>query len=174
MCGNRRSASLPEIAVLDPAPFLASGDPDEGLIERFLERATGRERDRHISGLENALRRLDPVLEARGDQILKRADAVDDRVGLPAVERGERGGEIVERRVAQMTLIEIFRSWRMSDRREALAGEIGLGHAKAAATRTAVIRETIEVERIEIIATLASIHEIAMTRPAAVLGVLSP
>ena len=44
-----------EIAILDLAPLLACGDPDQGLVERFLERAAGRKRDRHIGGLENAL-----------------------------------------------------------------------------------------------------------------------
>ena len=79
----------PEIAVLDLAPLGASGDPDQGLVERFLKRTAGRQRDRHIGGFENTLRRLDRVLEARGDQILERADAVDDGVGLPTIERAE-------------------------------------------------------------------------------------
>ena len=76
-----------EVALLDLAPFLACSDPDESLIDRFLERAAGRERDRHIGGLENALRRPDRILKARGDEILQCADAVDDSVGFSAAER---------------------------------------------------------------------------------------
>jgi hypothetical protein len=73
-----------EVAILDLAPFLACGDPDQGLVERFLERAARRQSDRHIGGLENTLRRLDSFLEARGDEILKRPHAVDDGVDFTA------------------------------------------------------------------------------------------
>ena len=48
-----------EVALLDLASLLARCDPDESLVDRFLERAAKRERDRHIGGLENALRRPD-------------------------------------------------------------------------------------------------------------------
>jgi hypothetical protein len=81
-----------EIAVLDLAPLLACGDPDQGLVELFLERTSRRQRDRHIRGLENALRGPDGAFEAHRDHILERADAVDDRVDFTATKRGESGG----------------------------------------------------------------------------------
>src|ERR1700722_18522504 len=88
-----------EVAILDLAPLLACCDPDQGLIDRFLERAAGRERYRHIGGLENALGRPDRSLKAGGSEILQRADAVDDGVGFSAAERSQGGGQIIEGRV---------------------------------------------------------------------------
>src|SRR5262245_51904346 len=94
-----------EITVLDAPPFLACGDADQGLVERLLERTARRQSDGHVGGLENALRRPDRVLEARGDEILERADAVDDRIGLPAFERRQCAGEILEGRIMQATFV---------------------------------------------------------------------
>jgi hypothetical protein len=48
------------------------------------------------------------------------------------IERGDSGREVVERRVAQMTLIEIFRPGRMGDRGQPLAAEIRLRDPKSA------------------------------------------
>ena len=75
------------MTILDLAPLLACGDPHQGLVERFFERTAERQRDRRIGGFENALRGPDGAFETRGDQILKRAHAVDDRVDFIATER---------------------------------------------------------------------------------------
>jgi hypothetical protein len=83
-------AYRPKIAVFDPAPFLASGDLDQSAVKRLFQHAAGREGDGDVSRLEHASRRLDRALEARRDQVLERADAVDDGVRLSALERGQR------------------------------------------------------------------------------------
>ena len=163
-----------EVAILDLAPLLACCNPDQGLIDRFLEEAAGRKRDRHIGGLENALGRPDRIFKARRDEILQGANAVDDSVGFSVAKGIQGGGKIIEGRVAQMAFIEILRPGRMSDRGELLAGQIGFRQSETPTMRSAVILDTIEVDRIETSATRASIQTTAMTRPAVVLGVLSP
>ena len=79
----------------------------------------------HIGWGEDALGRLDRSPEPRGDQVLKRPDAVDDCVHPARRKRGQRARQIVERGVFQMPLVEILGPRGMGDRSEALAREAG-------------------------------------------------
>ena len=112
---------MAEITLLDPAPFRACGDFYQGVVERLLERAAMRQSESHIGWREDAFGRLDRSPEPRGDQVLKRPNAVDDCVHPARRKRGQRAGEIVERRVFQTPLVEILGPRGMGDRGEALA-----------------------------------------------------
>ena len=57
----------PEIALLDPAPFGACGDFDQGTVERLLQGAPARQGEGHIGRGEDAVGRLDRPAKSRRD-----------------------------------------------------------------------------------------------------------
>ena len=95
---------------LERPPFGAVGNSDQGPVDRLFDRTMLRERDRHIGGREKALRYLKNSGVALGDEVLQRADAVDDRVRFAARQRVESFRQVFIFRVLKMQFVEIFRA----------------------------------------------------------------